>query len=83
MAVIRLGYGWEVGVSVEYRTGEGQFHHLIIVTDKPNNWRRILFVQDQSGRFRKIENGMEEEEGFTVTDTAPNEHMQSDTQPRG
>jgi hypothetical protein len=66
VAVVRVGYVWEAKISLEYRTSDGQTRHLVIKTDKPNNWHRVLFVQDQSGKFRKLTNGIEQEDTTTV-----------------
>lgn len=66
-AVVKAGYEWGISISVEYETRNGEHRQATIKTDKPSNWTRIRFVQDQNEHFRMIENGIEQHVGFEVT----------------
>lgn len=70
-ATVKAGYEWDILISVQYRKRLGEHHQVMILTDKPNNWGRIRFIQSRDGQFRMFMNGIEQNGGFTVVLEGP------------
>jgi hypothetical protein len=56
-AYVRLGYGAFL-THLKFIDNNHAAQSITIRTDKFNNWNRVLYIQDDSGDFTRIDNGV-------------------------